>query len=136
MKNSVEGLEDEVKETSYKMEQKEKEMKSRIISKRTSLATQQLHKEQSGKKEQKKKRENAVIKEVIQENYLLWFDVRLERECRVKQDWRNWQGLDQKDSGAHFKKTLLELILFRMSLQALLTYLISQKYFRNLQDTL
>ena len=33
-------LEDEVKETSYKMEQKEKEMKSRVISKRTSLATQ------------------------------------------------------------------------------------------------
>lgn len=31
MKNSVEGLEDEVKETSYKMEQKEKEMKSRVI---------------------------------------------------------------------------------------------------------
>lgn len=56
MKNSVEGLEDEVKETSYKMEQKEKEMKSRVISKRTSLATQQLHKEQSGKKEQKKKK--------------------------------------------------------------------------------
>lgn len=32
-------LEDEVKENSYKIEQKEKEMK-RVISKRTSLATQ------------------------------------------------------------------------------------------------
>ena len=105
MKNSVEGLEDEVKETSYKMEQKEKEMKSRVISKRTSLAAQQLHKEQSGKKEQKKKeRENAVIKEVIQENYLLWFDVRLERECRVKQDWRNWQGQIRRNLESTLRK--------------------------------
>ena len=86
MKNSVEGLEDEVKETSYKMEQKEKEMKSRVIRGPVQQPNSCIKNNLERKNKKKKERENAVIKEVIQENYLLWFDVRLERECRVKQD--------------------------------------------------